>query len=90
MRLLLGYMRASFSDELFGAPNLSVRLCKLCEPSKAWAETEGGLLRAAAAYCMERFQRHSKSRLAYVVGLCRCQLGLHAFRSLWFPLWCMC
>ena len=30
---------------------------------QAWAETEAGLLRGPAAYCLDRFQRYEKSRL---------------------------
>lgn len=29
---------------------------------QGWAETEGAILRSVARYCMERFQRHRKSR----------------------------
>ena len=35
----------------------------LSSVSQDWAETEGGLIRASAAYCLDRFQRYSKSRL---------------------------
>ena len=28
-----------------------------------WADTEGGILRSCAAYCLDRFQRYQKSRL---------------------------
>ncbi|CAL1158143.1 unnamed protein product [Cladocopium goreaui] len=34
---------------------------------EAWAQTEGGLLRGAAAYCMDRFQRYTCSRPGYTV-----------------------
>ena len=37
---------------------------------QAWAQTEGGLLRGAASYCMDRFQRYPCSRLGFagVIG----------------------
>lgn len=33
---------------------------------QAWAETEGGLLRGLASYCLDRFQRFDKSRHTWV------------------------
>ena len=38
--------------------------CAICvHKHQAWADTEGGLIRACAAYCLDRFQRYDKSRL---------------------------
>ena len=30
---------------------------------QAWSDTEGGLIRGAAAYLMDRFQRYRRSRI---------------------------
>ena len=36
---------------------------------QAWAETEGGILRAFMSYCLARFQRNQNSRLNMCVSL---------------------
>ena len=52
--------------------------CAICvHKHQAWADTEGGLIRACAAYCLDRFQRYDKSRLGlqwYINPSCLCRL----------------
>ena len=48
-------------------PNKPVHSSSAASLLQAWAQTEGGLLRGAAAYCMDRFQRYTCSRPGYTV-----------------------
>ena len=50
-----------------------------CNPCQAWADTEGAIVRSCAAYCLDRFQRYAKSRLARIC------LRFHAWNQKWKP-----
>eukprot|EP00435_Cladocopium_sp_Y103_P059772 s131_g21.t1 len=70
--LILEYL-VSFAHDVPSAGDVKVALAWASQHYKLnpwselkkhqeWAETEGGLIRACAAYCLDRFQRYSKSR----------------------------
>jgi hypothetical protein len=80
--LILAEIEATHVCQILVPCNASIfRFATRSDPSggfsglwQAWAETEGGILRAFMSYCLARFQRTKNSRLNMFVISC-----IHAY-----------
>lgn len=77
LRIILTEIEATHVCQILVPCNASIfRFATCSDPSggfsglwQAWAETEGGILRAFMSYCLARFQRNKNSRLNMFVTI---------------------